>query len=60
MPAHPVFPPNQLQALCDVLGDTNAGLKGSEIGRLLATCQIRDPAATETKRHRLFKALKAR
>ena len=60
MAAHPVFPPNELQALCDVLGDTEAGLKGSEIGRLLASCQIGDPAATETKRHRLFKALKAR
>ena len=60
MPAHPVFPPNELQALCDVLGETDAGLKGSEIGRLLASCQIGDPAATKTKRHRLFEALKAR
>ena len=60
MAAHPLIPPNELQALCDVLGDTEAGLKGSEISRLLTTCHISDTAATETKRHRLFKALKAR
>ena len=60
MAGHPVFPPNELQALCDVLGETDAGLTGSEIERLLASCQIGDPAATKTKRHRLFEALKAR
>ncbi|MCY4349716.1 MAG: hypothetical protein OXC25_07705 [Thiotrichales bacterium] len=60
MPAHPVFSPNVLKALCDVLGDTDAGLKGNEIGRLLAMCKIRDPSPTLTKRHRLFEALKAR
>lgn len=60
MPAHPAFAPNELQALCDVLGETDTGLTGSEIGRRLASCQIGDSAATKTKRHRLFEALKAR
>ena len=60
MTGHPVFPPNELQALCDVLGETDTGLTGSEIERLLASCQIGDPAATKTKRHRLFEALKVR
>ena len=57
MPAYPAFPPNELQALCDVLGDTNTGLSGSEIGRLLSGCQIGDPVPSKTKRHRLFEAL---
>lgn len=60
MPVHPVFSANDLQALCGVLGHTDTGLKGSEIGRLLASCQIGDPAPTLTKRDRLFEALKAR
>lgn len=60
MPAHPAFLPDQLQALCDVLGDTSAGLTGSEIGRLLSVCQVDDPSPGMTKRHRLFEALQAR
>jgi hypothetical protein len=35
MPAIPSLPPPVLQKLCDVLGDTAAGLTGSEIGRYL-------------------------
>ena len=60
MPAHSAFPPNQLQALCDVLGDTSTGLTGGEIGRLLSACCIHDPVPNMTKRHRLFEALRAR
>ncbi len=60
MPTHPVFSPNVLKALCDVLGDTDAGLKGNEIGQLLVACKIRDLSPTMTKRHRLFEALKFR
>lgn len=60
MPVHPAFSPDQLQALCDVLGDTRDGLTGGEIGRLLAACRIDDPVPGMTKRYRLFEALQAR
>ena len=33
------------QAICDVLGDTNTGLTGSEIGRYLKECGSSDPKA---------------
>lgn len=51
---------NRLQAICDVLGDTSAGLTGTEIGQLLARCGIDDPLPGITKRKRLFEALRAR
>ena len=60
MSAHPVFPPSQLQALCDVLGHTKTGLAGVEIDGLLAACRIGDPSSGRSKRYRLFDALKAR
>lgn len=53
----PVLNEQQLQAICDVLGDTSEGLIGSEIGRLLAQCGIDDPNPDLTKRHRLYLAL---
>lgn len=49
-----------LQALCDVLGNTGTGLTGSEIGRYLQECNIQDPLPTMTKRHRLYEALRQR
>jgi len=36
------FVPQQLEAICRVLADTEAGLTGSEIGYLLRDCQIPD------------------
>jgi uncharacterized protein (TIGR02391 family) len=47
----------QIQAICDVLGDTSEGLTGSEIGRLLAQSNIDDPLPGITKRDRLYQAL---
>lgn len=49
----------RLQAICYALGDTAAGLTGTEIGALLAECGIDDPGPI-TKRERLFQALSAR
>jgi hypothetical protein len=46
-----------LRSLCNILADTSAGLKGSEIGQLLHACGIADPLSSYTKRHRLFEAL---
>jgi uncharacterized protein (TIGR02391 family) len=51
---------NRLQAVCDVIGDTSAGLTGSEIGQLLQQCNIPDSEPGITKRKRLFAALKAK
>jgi hypothetical protein len=57
--AIPVFDLANLQAICDVLGDTQAGLTGGQIGQLLAQSGIAD-SDVSTKRHRLFDALAKR
>lgn len=46
-----------MESLCRVLGDTDEGLTGPEIGSLLTQLEIRDPAAGITKWKRLFAAL---
>ncbi len=48
-----------LQEICSVIGDTESGLSGSEIGKLLFRHNIDDPEPTITKRVRLFEALKS-
>jgi uncharacterized protein (TIGR02391 family) len=48
-----------LRHLCEVIGDTSAGLTGREIGRLLAEARIDDPGEM-TKRDRLYEALSVR
>ena len=58
MPAEPRLSDANLEALCDILGDTGTGLTGSEIGRFLRECNIQDPLPGYTKRHRLFEALR--
>ena len=51
------FSQSQLEAIADALGDTNEGLTGAEIDRLLATYQMSDPTPTGTnKRDRLYNA----
>jgi uncharacterized protein (TIGR02391 family) len=50
------FTSQQLTAICKVLGDTEDGLTGSEIGRLLEECRISDIDPTLTKWKRLFNA----
>jgi uncharacterized protein (TIGR02391 family) len=60
MSALPLFEEPQLRALCNILGDTEHGLKGQEIGELLRACGIDDPEPSNTKRHRLFEALRNR
>ena len=60
MAAIPKVETAQLQAVCDIIADTNEGLTGSEIGRLQGRCGIDDPFPGATKRHRLFEALNAR
>ena len=44
----------------DVIGDTETGLTGSEIGRCLSGCGIADTHPSITKRYRLSEALRAK
>ena len=53
----PPWPDSVVQGVADVLGDTDTGLTGPEIGRLLAALNIPDPGSGVTKRHRLGHAL---
>ena len=56
----PSFDETTLRAICNVLGDTNTGLSGSEIGQLLGASGINDLFPSNTKRDRLFDALQKR
>lgn len=56
----PMFSANQLRAICDILGATDGGLSGGQIGQLLSTCKISDPNPSHTKSYRLFHALNVR
>lgn len=55
----PCFSATILEAACRVLGDTADGLKGEEIGYILADMKVADPDAGNTKWKRLFNALAA-
>ncbi|AGW90751.1 hypothetical protein N234_11992 [Ralstonia pickettii DTP0602] len=51
------FTTQHLETACRVLGDTERGLTGPQIGRLLREIGLPDPCQTMTKWKRLFKAL---
>ena len=51
------FTRGQLQAVCQILADTNEGLTGSEIGHILGQVRVLDVDPTSTKWKRLFNAL---
>lgn len=55
-----MWPSAIVESVCEVLADTDSGLTGSEIGRLLAKIDVRDLEPSATKRHRLSYALLAR
>ena len=46
-----------VESIAKVLGHTNFGFTGSEIGKLLSECNIPDPSPTTTKWKRLYEAL---
>ena len=50
------FSPERLEALARILGDTERGLTGSEIGQILAQLKIDDPDPVSTKWKRLYNA----
>jgi hypothetical protein len=60
MAAIPKIKDANLQAICEILGATDTGLTGSEIGRYLHECGCPDPIPQMTKRHRLYAALSAK
>lgn len=51
------FTQAQIEAIAGALGHTDEGLKGTEIGYLLATARIDDIDPTLAKRHRVHNAL---
>lgn len=51
------FETAQLEAACKVLADTSNGLKGDEIGQILADMGLADPDVGITKWKRLFNAI---
>jgi uncharacterized protein (TIGR02391 family) len=51
------FSPSQLEAICKSIGDTNLGLKGSEIEYILREIRVADPDPSQTKWRRIFNAL---
>ncbi|HIE4563349.1 TPA: TIGR02391 family protein [Stenotrophomonas maltophilia] len=53
----PPFKASQLEAACKVLAETSSGLKGDEIGYILADMKVDDPDKGITKWKRLFNAL---
>ena len=53
----PCFESAQIEAACKVLGDTDNGLTGGEIGHLLREINVPDPSPSLTKWKRLFNAL---
>jgi uncharacterized protein (TIGR02391 family) len=53
----PCFNSAQLEAACKVLGDTDNGLKGTEIGQILQEISVPDLDPSLTKWKRLFNAL---
>lgn|SRR5262245_34117346 len=58
MTAIPKLDEANLQAIADILADTDEGLTGSEIGRFLRERGFSDPLPQMTKRHRLYAALR--
>lgn len=56
----PSLSPGQLESLCKILADTDRGLTGTEIERILGQAKIKDTDPAITKWKRLFNALSSR
>ena len=52
----PRLTPNQIEHIAHIMGDTNNGFTGFEIGHFLAQCHMDDPNPGLTKRVRLYNA----
>lgn len=51
-----ILPPQMLEAICQTIANTNDGLTGSEIEKILADCRITDTDPTMAKWKRLYNA----
>jgi hypothetical protein len=52
----PPFSSQQAESIARILADTNEGLSGTQIARLLQECGMADPTPDMTKWKRLFNA----
>lgn len=52
----PRLTPNQIEQIAHIMGDTDGGFKGGEIGHHLAQCSMNDPDPGLTKWKRLYNA----
>ncbi|HVT84285.1 MAG TPA: TIGR02391 family protein [Chitinophagaceae bacterium] len=52
----PIIAPFYLEGICKVIADTTSGLTGTEIGKILADCGIKDVDPLITKWKRLYNA----
>ena len=53
---HPTLEPHLLESICRTIADTNVGLSGTEIGKILADSGINDIDPTNSKWRRLYNA----
>lgn len=58
--ALPNLTPGQLEQIAKVLGDTDTGLTGTEIGQILGSARVKDVDKKNTKWKRLYNALARR
>src|SRR5688572_12866261 len=52
----PIIPPYHLESICKTIAETNDGLTGTEIGKILSDSGIKDPDPSLTKWKRLYNA----
>jgi len=53
---HPFISEIHLESICALIAETNDGLTGSEISKILADCSLKDPSPNLNKRNRLYNA----
>jgi uncharacterized protein (TIGR02391 family) len=53
---HPLISPVHLESICSFIGETNEGLKGTEITKILADCGLADHSPELNKRSRIYNA----
>lgn len=52
----PIIEPYHLEAICKIIANTETGLTGTEIGKILGDCKIKDTDPIMTKWKRLYNA----
>lgn len=52
----PMIKAVHMESICDMIAETSSGLTGSEIGKILRDCGIKDVDQGNTKRFRLYNA----